>query len=43
VADYNDFNSPNVVAPKEYKDAKLKKGILTLKVPAKSIIVLTIK
>jgi alpha-N-arabinofuranosidase len=41
--DYNDFNNPNVVAPKEYKDAKLKKGILTLKVPAKSIIVLNIK
>ena len=41
--DYNDFNNPNVVAPKEYKDAKLKKGLLTVKVPAKSIIVLNIK
>ena len=41
--DYNDFQHPNVVAPKEYKDAKLKKGVLTVKVPAKSIIVLNIK
>ena len=43
VADYNDFNNPNVVAPKEYKDAKLKKGVLTVNVPAKSIIVLTLR
>jgi len=43
VADYNDFKSPNVVAPKDYKDAKIKKGILTVKVPAKSIVVLNIK
>ena len=41
--DYNDFQHPNVVTPKEYKDAKLKKGVLTVKVPAKSIIVLNIK
>ena len=41
--DYNDFQHPNVVAPKEYKDAKLKKGVLTVKVPAKSIIVLNVK
>jgi len=43
VADYNDFKTPNVVAPKEYKDAKLKKGVLTMKVPAKSVIVVTLK
>ena len=43
VADYNDFNHPNVVAPKEYKDAKIKKGVLTMKVPAKSIVVVTLK
>ena len=41
--DFNDFNNPNVVAPKEFKDAKLKKGVLTVKVPAKSVIVLNIK
>ena len=43
VADYNDFNNPNVVAPKDYKDATLKKGVLTVKVPAKSIVVLTLR
>jgi alpha-N-arabinofuranosidase len=42
-ADYNDFQNPNKVAPAEYKDAKLKKGVLTVKIPAKSIIVLNIK
>ena len=43
VADYNDFQHPNVIAPAEYKDASLKKGVLTVKVPAKSIVVLNIK
>ena len=43
VADFNDFQHPNVVAPKEFKDAKLNKGVLTVKVPAKSLIVLTLK
>jgi alpha-N-arabinofuranosidase len=32
-----------VVAPKEFKDAKLAKNVLTVKVPAKSLIVLTLK
>jgi alpha-N-arabinofuranosidase len=43
VADYNDFQHPTTVAPTDYKDAKLAKGVLTVKVPAKSIIVLNIK
>ena len=43
VADYNDFQHPNVVAPADYKDAKTAKGVVTVKVPAKSIIVLNIK
>ena len=42
-ADFNDFQHPNVVAPQEFKDAKLKKDVLTVKMPAKSIVVLTIK
>lgn len=42
-ADYNDFNHPNVVAPKTFSDASLKKGVLTVKVPAKSLVVLSIK
>ena len=43
VADFNDFQHPNVVAPKEFKDAKLAKNVLTVKVPGKSLIVLTLK
>ena len=42
VDDYNDFQNPNVVAPKAYKDAQVKKGVVTVKVPAKSIVVLNI-
>ena len=41
--DFNDFQHPNVVAPKEFKDAKLAKNVLTVKIPAKSIVVLNIK
>jgi alpha-N-arabinofuranosidase len=43
VADFNDFQHPGVVAPTEFKDAKLKKDVLTVKIPAKSIVVLNIK
>ena len=43
VADFNDFQHPNVVAPADFKDAKLKKGVLTVKIPAKSIVVLNIR
>ncbi len=43
VTDYNDFDNPNRVAPTAFKDAKLKKGVLTVKVPAKSIVVLNLK
>ncbi len=42
VADYNDFDHPSTVAPREFKDAKLKKNILSVKLPAKSIVVLTL-
>ena len=40
VADYNDFDHPEKVQPAAFKDAKLKKGQLTVKLPAKSIVVL---
>lgn len=43
VADFNDFQHPTVVVPADFKDAKLKKGVLSVKVPAKSIIVLHLK
>ncbi|MBR2150916.1 MAG: alpha-N-arabinofuranosidase [Prevotella sp.] len=42
VADYNDFQHPDKVVPAEFKDAKLKKGVLTVKLPAKSLVVLTL-
>ena len=41
--DYNDFEHPDKVAPREYKDAKLKKGVLSMKLPAKSLVVLELK
>ena len=40
--DFNDFQHPEVVAPKPFSDAKLKNGVLTVQVPAKSIVVLNI-
>ena len=43
VADFNDFQHPNLVAPAEFKDAKLKNGVLTVKIPAKSVVVLSMK
>ena len=42
-SDFNDFQHPNLVAPKAYNDAKLTKNVLTVKIPAKSIVVLNIK
>ena len=43
VADYNDFDHPSRVQPVAFKDAKLKKDELTVKLPAKSIVVLEVK
>ena len=43
VADYNDFQNPNKVAPATFKDAKLKKGTVSVKLPVKSLVVLEIK
>jgi alpha-N-arabinofuranosidase len=43
VADYNDFEHPDRVKPEPFKDAKIKKGTLTVKVPAKSLVVLEVK
>lgn len=42
IADYNDFDNPDMIAPTEYKGAKLKKGKLTMEIPAKSIVVVNI-
>ena len=43
VADFNDFQHPSLVVPVDFKGATLKKGVLTVKVPAKSIVVLNLK
>ncbi len=43
IKDYNDFDHPNRIAPASFKDAKVKKGVLSVKIPAKSIVVLNVK
>ena len=43
VADYNDFEHPSKVAPAAFKDARLQKGTLSVKLPAKSLVVLTLR
>ncbi|MBR3286708.1 MAG: alpha-N-arabinofuranosidase [Bacteroidales bacterium] len=42
VNDHNTFDKPETVRPVEFKDAKLKNGVLTVDMPAKSIVVLTL-
>lgn len=43
IGDYNDFNNPDVVKPVTFKDVKVKRNTLKVKIPAKSIVVLNIK
>jgi alpha-L-arabinofuranosidase len=43
ITDFNDFDHPDVIEPKEFKNAQIRKGILKLKLPAKSIVVLELK
>ena len=43
IDDYNTFEHPDVVKPATFKDFKIKKNVLTVKMPAKSIITLAIK
>jgi alpha-N-arabinofuranosidase len=43
IGDYNDFNHPEIVKPVPFKDVKIKKNTLKVKIPAKSIVVLNIK
>ena len=43
MTDYNDFDTPNVVAPVTFNSAKVTKGGLKVKLPAKSIVVLELK
>jgi alpha-N-arabinofuranosidase len=41
--DYISFEHPQTVTPRTFKDAKLKNQVLSVKLPAKSIVVLTIE
>lgn len=40
---YNDFSHPNDVKPADFKDAKIKNGVVSVKIPSKSIVVLEVK
>ena len=42
INDYNDFDHPDKVEEKAFKDFKIKKNVLNVKIPAKSIIVLNL-
>lgn len=43
ITDHNTFEKPDVVKPVDFKGAKISKGKLNVKLPAKSIVVLEIK
>jgi alpha-N-arabinofuranosidase len=43
INDYNTFEQPNTVSVKDFKEAKLSKGVLTITLPAKSVVMLEIE
>ena len=43
ITDYNSFEQPEVVKPVAFKDAKISKGVLKIKLPAKSIVTLELQ
>ncbi len=43
LTDYNSFEQPDVVKPAPFRDAKVKNGILTIQLPAKSIVTLELQ
>ena len=43
ISDYNDLEHPQTITPHVFKDMKIKKNIIKIKIPAKSIVVLNIK
>lgn len=43
ITDFNDFAHPQTVKPAPFGGAKLKAGVLTVKLPAKSVVVLRLK
>ena len=42
ITDYNDFEHPTVVAPTNYKGARIKNGDITFSLPAKSVVVVNV-
>ncbi len=43
ITDHNTFDNPNLVKPVPFKEAKVKKDVLTVKLPAKSIVTLELQ
>lgn len=43
ITDHNTFEKPDIVKPVDFKDAKLSQGKLSVKLPAKSIVVLEVE
>jgi alpha-N-arabinofuranosidase len=43
INDYNSFDKPDVVSLKDFKDAKLNKGLLSIVLPAQSVVMLEIE
>lgn len=43
INDYNSFDKPETVVPRPFKDARIRKGVLTLTMPAKSIVTLELQ
>jgi alpha-N-arabinofuranosidase len=43
IKDYNDFDNPNRVSPKKFNDYQLKKDVLKITLPSKSIVVLKVE
>lgn len=43
LTDYNSFENPQVVKPVSFQETKIKKGVLTIKLPAKSIVTLELQ
>ena len=43
IADFNSFDDPDKISLAEFKDFKIKDGIITLKMPAKSVVTIAVK
>ena len=43
LTDYNSFENPNIVKPAPFKEVKINKGTMKVKLPAKSIVTLELQ